>query len=404
VLSCFFTTFAEKMKKGLLYIVLTFILSVVNATAGVQSMHNPDSIQISLLTCSPGKEVWAQYGHTAIRYYDKESGEDLAINYGIFSLDQTYFIPRFVLGMTDYRMGVQPMDMFLAQYSYEGRGVVEQVLNLSAEDKEVIYKALQENMKPENVVYRYNYFFDNCTTRARDMLVNHLHGKVVYPPAEEDATFRSMIHKWNNKYEWSQFGEDLLLGVNADRKTTKSEQQFLPENLRSDFDKARYNGKPLVKETNVLLDAETEVAEPAFPLSPLSIALIFTAISLVMMLFSYRRQQVYWAWDLALMLTSGLMGIIFFIMIFSQHPCVSLNFILLFFNPLPLFFLYNTIKKKKVIWWKIWGVLIILGLFGSLFQEIPLPILIVASFLLLHCIVHLWINKAVATTVSNSKK
>ena len=392
------------MKKGLLYIVLTFILSVVNATAGVQSMTNPDSIQISLLTCSPGKEVWAQYGHTAIRYYDKESGEDLAINYGIFSLDQTYFIPRFVLGMTDYRMGVQPMDIFLAQYSYEGRGVVEQVLNLSAEDKEVIYKALQENMKPENVVYRYNYFFDNCTTRARDMLVNHLHGKVVYPPAEEDATFRSMIHKWNYKYEWSQFGEDLLLGVNADRKTTKSEQQFLPENLRSDFDKARYNGKPLVKETNVLLDAETEVAEPVFPLSPLSIALIFAVISLVMMRFSYRRQQVYWAWDLALMLTSGLMGIIFFVMIFSQHPCVSLNFILLFFNPLPLFFLYSTIKKKKVIWWKIWGVLIILGLFGSLFQEIPLPILIVASFLLLHCIVHLRINKAVAPTVSSSKK
>ena len=392
------------MKKGLLYIVLTFILSVVNATVGAQSMTNPDRIQISLLTCSPGKEVWAQYGHTAIRYYDKESGEDLAINYGIFSLDQTYFIPRFVLGMTDYRMGVQPMDMFLAQYSYEGRGVIEQVLNLSAEDKEVIYKALQENMKPENVVYRYNYFFDNCTTRARDMLVNHLHGKVVYPPAEEDATFRSMIHKWNNKYEWTQFGEDLLLGVNADRKTTKSEQQFLPENLRSDFDKARYNGKPLVKETNVLLDAETEVVEPVFPLSPLSIALIFAVISLVMMLFSYRRQQVYWAWDLALMLTSGLMGIIFFVMIFSQHPCVSLNFILLFFNPLPLFFLYNTIKKKKVIWWKIWGVLIILGLFGSLFQEIPLPILIVASFLLLHCIVHLRINKAVATTVSSSKK
>ena len=392
------------MKKGLLYIVLTFILSVVNATVGAQSMTNPDRIQISLLTCSPGKEVWAQYGHTAIRYYDKESGEDLAINYGIFSLDQTYFIPRFVLGMTDYRMGVQPMDMFLTQYSYEGRGVIEQVLNLSAEDKEVIYKALQENMKPENVVYRYNYFFDNCTTRARDMLVNHLHGKVVYPPAEEDATFRSMIHKWNNKYEWSQFGEDLLLGVNADRKTTKSEQQFLPENLRSDFDKARYNGKPLVKETNVLLDAETEVAEPVFPLSPLSVALIFAVISLVMMLFSYRRQQVYWAWDLALMLTSGLMGIIFFVMIFSQHPCVSLNFILLFFNPLPLFFLYSTIKKKKVIWWKIWGVFIILGLFGSLFQEIPLPILIVASFLLLHCIVHLRINKAVAPTVSSSKK
>ncbi len=403
MLSCFFIIFAEKMKKGILYIVLTFLLSVINVTAGAQSMSNADSIQISLLTCSAGKEVWAQYGHTAIRYYDKESGEDFAINYGIFSLDQTYFIPRFVLGMTDYCMGVQTMDTFLAQYNYEGRGVVEQVLNLSAEDKEAIYEALQENMKPENVVYRYNYFFDNCTTRARDMIVNHLQGKVVYPPADEDATFRSMIHKWNNKYEWSQFGEDLLLGVNADRKTTKAEQQFLPENLRNDFDKAIYNGKPLVKETNELLVAETEVAAPAFPLSPLSIALFFAAISLVIMLFSYRKQRVYWVWDAALMLISGILGIVFFIMIFSQHPCVSMNFIIFFFNPLPLFFLYSTIKKKKVTWWKIWGVLIFLGLLGSLFQEMPLPILIVASFLLLHCILHLRMNKSV-TTVSDSKK
>ena len=397
MLSCFFSNFATEMKKGLLYIVLTALLSVVNITAGAQSMNNNDSIQISLLTCSPGKEVWAQYGHTAIRYYDKGKGLDLAINYGIFSLDQTYFIPRFVLGMTDYRMGIQAMDDFLAQYNYEGRGVVEQVLNLSPKDKEVIYEALQENMKPENVVYRYNYFFDNCTTRARDMIVNHLHGRVVYPPAKPDATFRSMIHKWNYKDKWSQFGEDLLLGVNADRKTTKSEQQFLPENLRLDFDKATYNGKPLVKQTNELLPAETTEAEPSSLLSPIFVAFLFATISIIITFFSYRKQRVYWLWDAVLMLTSGLIGIILFIMIFSQHPCVSLNFIIFFFNPLPLLFLYPTVKRKKTLWWKIWGILIIIGLLGRFIQEIPVPIIIVASFLLLHCIVHLRISKSVTT-------
>ena len=397
MLSCFFSNFATEMKKGLLYIVLTVLLSVVNITAGAQSMNNNDSIQISLLTCSPGKEVWAQYGHTAIRYYDKGKGLDLAINYGIFSLDQTYFIPRFVLGMTDYRMGIQAMDDFLAQYSYEGRGVVEQVLNLSPKDKDVIYEALQENMKPENVVYRYNYFFDNCTTRARDMIVNHLHGRVVYPPAKPDATFRAMIHEWNYKDKWSQFGEDLLLGVNADRKTTKSEQQFLPENLRLDFDKATYNGKPLVKQTNELLPAETIETEPSSLLSPIFVAFLFATISIIITFFSYRKQRVYWLWDAVLMLTSGLIGIILFIMIFSQHPCVSLNFIIFFFNPLPLFFLYPTVKRKKTLWWKIWGILIIIGLLGRFIQEIPIPIIIVASFLLLHCIVHLRISKSVTT-------
>ena len=403
MLSRFFTIFAVKMKKGLLNIVLTFLLSVFSFTAGAQSMGNADSIQISLLTCSPGKEIWAQYGHTAIRYYDRQSGEDFAINYGIFSLDQSYFIPRFILGMTDYRMGVRPMDMFLEQYSYEGRGVIEQVIDLSAEDKQLIYDALQENMKPENVVYRYNYFYDNCTSRARDMIINHLHGKVVYTPADKDATFRSMIHQWNSKYEWAQFGEDLLLGVNADRKTTKSEQQFLPENLRRDFDKATYNGKPLVKETNELLAAEKEVRDQREATSPLTVALMFAGVSLAMMLFSYRKQKVCRAWDVALMLTSGLLGIIFFIMIFSQHPCVKLNFIIFFFNPLPLFFLYSTVKKRKDTWWKIWGILIMIGFIGSFFQNIPMPILIVASFLLLHCISHLRISKSV-TAVSDSKK
>ena len=263
------------MKKGLFYIVLLFFLFVFDATAGVRPVVYADSVQVSLLTCSPGEEVWAQYGHTAIRYLDRKSGEDIAVNYGIFSQDQPYFIPRFILGLTDYRMGVEPMDMFLAQYRYEGRGVIEQVLNLSAEDKQAIHSALLENMKPENVVYRYNFFYDNCTTRARDMLVNHLHGKVTYPVADKPETFRSMLHRWNHDYEWSQFGEDLLLGVNADRKTTKAEQQFLPDNLRCDFEKATYNGRPLVAETHTLLPPQKKDIESGFPLSPLSVSLLF---------------------------------------------------------------------------------------------------------------------------------
>ena len=229
------------------------------------------------------------------------------------------------------------------------------------------------------------------------MIVNHLHGRVVYPPAKPDATFRAMIHEWNYKDKWSQFGEDLLLGVNADRKTTKSEQQFLPENLRLDFDKATYNGKPLVKQTNELLLAETIEAEPSSLLSPIFVAFLFATISIIITLFSYRKQRVYWLWDAVLMLTSGFIGIILFIMIFSQHPCVSLNFIIFFFNPLPLFFLYPTVKRKKTLWWKIWGILIIIGILGRFIQEIPVPIIIVASFLLLHCIVHLRISKSVTT-------
>ncbi len=391
------------MKKGLFYIVLLFFLSVFDATAGGRPVVYADSVQVSLLTCSPGEEVWAQYGHTAIRYLDRKSGEDIAVNYGIFSQDQPYFIPRFILGLTDYRMGVEPMDMFLAQYRYEGRGVIEQVLNLSAEDKQAIHSALLENMKPENVVYRYNFFYDNCTTRARDMLVNHLHGKVTYPVADKPETFRSMLHRWNHDYEWSQFGEDLLLGVNADRKTTKAEQQFLPDNLRCDFEKATYNGRPLVAETHTLLPPQKKDIESGFPLSPLSVSLLFVLLCVVMMTFSNLKRQLYWGWDAFLMLVSGLLGMIYFIMLFSQHPCVSLNVIIIFFNPLPLFFLYSTVKKKRDTWWKIWSILIVLGFAGCLFQRVSVPVLIVALFLLLHCILHLRISRSLKRVAQREK-
>ncbi len=374
---------------------LSFLLLTLSLTGEAQPMEQTDSTQISLLTCSPGEEIWAQYGHTAIRYKDSSTGQDIAINYGIFSSEQPYFIPRFILGMTDYRMGIEPMDMFLAQYSYEGRGVTEQVLNLTAEDKKLIKAALDKNARPENIVYRYNFFYDNCTSRARDMIVNHLHGKIVYPAPLANATFRSMIHTWNNDYKWAQFGEDLLLGIKADQHTTKAEQQFLPDNLQRDFEKAIYNGKPLVMSTRQLIAPQDRVQKNDFILSPVDCALIFAILSITILLIEYKRKTIYWIWDAILMLLSGLTGIILFIMLFSQHPCVSVNVILCFFNPLPLFFLCRTIKKTKRHdkdnWWTIWEIMIILGFIGGFFQHIPVPVLIVALFLLLNCMLHQWI-------------
>ena len=132
-----------------------------------------DSVEVSLLTCEPGTETWSQYGHNAVRWHDKQrGGMDVAINYGVFTPDAPYFVLRFILGLTDYQLGVVPFELFCAQYEYEKRAVCEQVLDLDNADKEAIFSALQVNMRPENVVYRYNYFYDNCTTRARDLLVS----------------------------------------------------------------------------------------------------------------------------------------------------------------------------------------------------------------------------------------
>lgn len=392
------------MRKRFVHIVLTVLLSVFAQTMTAQPFTYSDSVEISLLTCSPGREIWAEYGHTAIRYNDLHNHQDYTVNYGVFSESQPYFIPRFVFGLTDYSMGIVPTDLFIEQYSYENRLVTEQKLNLTAADKLAICKALQENMKPENVVYRYNFFYDNCTSRARDIILGHLHGKVTFPPADNKATFRSMIHEWNGNGSWTQLGEDILLGINADRKTTKAEQQFLPDNLRKDFERAVYNGRPLVSTTKTLnIKSPMVEDERGFPLTPMEAAILFAIIATTILLVEYKTRKLLWGWDLLLMLASGTIGVVLFTMIFSQHPCVSLNMIIFIFNPLALVFARRTIRsecrREKGHWWLLWEISLFIGFIGGFFQHIPLPVLIVALFLLLNCVMHQWIDRHHTTNI-----
>lgn len=396
-MSFFLTTFATQMKKDYLYIVFSILLSAFQLSANAQTVTYSDSVEISLLTCSPGKEIWSHYGHTAIRYNDYQNGNDLAINYGLFSPSQPYFILRFIFGLTDYRVGIEPMGAFLEQYKYEGRGVIEQKLKLTKEEKYKIFMALKENLKPENLVYRYNYFYDNCTTRAERMLLDHINRKITTESKGycSENSYRECIHKWNSDYKWAQFGEDLLLGLEADEPfDTHSKANFLPDNLRKFFNYSKNNGKPLVKTTIQLLKADNyNTGTEGFPISPIQVSIIFAIIAAIALILRWNTNgSLWWIWDLFQMIVSGIIGMILFAMIFSKHPCVNLNFIIFIFNPLCLVFLIPSIKKTKQglkdWWWTFWGIFIILGLTGCFFQRIPFPVVIVALFLLLNCIMH----------------
>ena len=334
-----------------------------------------DSLEISLLTCSPHQEVYSLYGHTAIRVNDKATGNDLVVNYGLFDFDQPHFVLRFVFGLTDYSMGTIPYRYFEMEYSERGSSVTEQMLNLTHEEKMRIIQALEVNSR--NPIYRYNYFHDNCTTRARDMLVSHLDGEVKYAsPADSSATFRSMVHDWNEAYPWARFGNDILLGVGADRKTTREERQFLPDNLMKDFATATIVGdsaRPLVLRTQTIVPGRVQVMEQGFPLRPLTCAFILFAITLVIFVIEWKSQRIFWGYDLLLMTFCGLAGLILTAMIFSQHPTVSLNLQLLLFNPLPLIFAFPvaraTRRHQRHWWWKLSAVLILLFFAGSFFQH-----------------------------------
>lgn len=355
-----------------------------------------DSVEISLLTCQPHDEVYSLYGHTAIRYHDmrKDKEVDVAFNYGVFDFKKPYFVLRFVFGLTDYELGVYPFSLFLKEYRHFGSMVTEQVLNLTSEEKLLLHEALRQNLQPENSVYRYNYFYNNCTTKARDIIEKCITGKTEYAERENfTPTYREMVHEMTRNHPWARFGNDLLLGIKADQPTTLRQQEFLPYNLMYDFDHAQIyeNGqyRPLVKERRTALPGGVQIVKQEFPLSPMACAILLTVTGLILLILQWRSKRSFLFWDLLLMLTIGTIGIMLTLMLFSQHPTVSLNLQILLFNPLPWFFLWPVIRGRQNRYWLISCVLIALFFIGSLFQQYAEGLWSLALCLLMQCYIHI---------------
>lgn len=377
-------------------VVTTIFLLLTNGAMAQNSEatqpEDLDSLDISLLTCGPRQTVYALYGHTAMRLHNRATGTDVVVNYGMFSFEKPFFVLRFVFGLTDYAMGLEDFQRFFNHYQSYGATVIEQKLNLTKAEKVAIMKALEENYLPENRVYRYNYFYDNCTTRARDIILGSINGTIRYANRiDESQTFRSMIHSYNEDSRWARFGNDLLLGVASDFRTNRQQQQFLPDNTRKDFDNAVVVGKngekrKLVAETTRLLDDGEKEDMGSFPLSPTATALLFAFIVMAVSVYERVKNKMYWGIDAVLMTITGACGIILFAMIFSQHPTVKVNFQILLLNPLTLVFLYPSIKKmcrRKVHFWlPTYALCIVIFFFCGFFQSYAEGIGIVALSLL----------------------
>ena len=378
-------------------LVLFCIFSAISAQAQ-QNLRTEyyDSVEVSLLTCSPHEEVYSLYGHSAIRWHDlhqegPHAGEDIAFNWGIFNFDKPYFVARFVFGLTDYELGTIPYRAFCAYYAHWGSSVTEQVLNLTNEEKLNIRDALANNLLPENRIYRYNFFYDNCSTRPRDIVEKCVNGKIEYAQRNDyTPSYREMVSYCTRNHPWATFGNDMLLGVKADWKTDIRQQEFLPENLLYDFDRAQIyadgNYRQLVRERRIAVNPGVQIIEEDFPLTPIQCACILLAITIGISLMDWKRKKRSVWYDIILMLMQGLAGCVLFVMLFSQHPTTSTNLQILLLNPLALGFIPAVIRKKNKTWPKIQIAMVILFLLGSLFQHYAEGMIIVALCLLLRVI------------------
>ncbi len=384
--------------------VFCLLLSSVGAWAKVDltweySQHIDSTIHVGLITCQPSQdEVYSLYGHTAIHFQNTETGVDVAVNYGIFSLNQAGLAFRFLMGTALYTMDIEPFDLFCQHYARERRGIVEQTIHMTAREKLRFAQALMENSEPQNRDYRYDFFYDNCSTRARNIIIRCLEGTVDYGEdnADERLSFRAMTHQYNSEHPWARFGNDILLGLKADRPISQTNAQFLPDYLKSAFDQATvdrgyHQGKEsLVDSVRVVVPYFAQTATPEFPLRPREcflILLAFVVVVTVVEVFSHRH---FWLVDALLMAVAGICGIILLMMVFSKHPTVSLNLQLLLLNPLPLFFVWRMIRRSRKHLpdrqYLFWTLLICLFFIGNLWQTYAEGMNIAGAALLVRCL------------------
>ncbi|NDV79373.1 DUF4105 domain-containing protein [Dysgonomonas sp. 511] len=311
-----------------------------------------DSAQVSLLTSTPWNgAIYALYGHTAIRVNDTIQNIDLVYNYGVFNFNAPNFLYRFVKGETDYIVLPVHYEYYLEEYKSRGVGVVEQVFNLTQEEKQAIFDALVINSLPENRVYRYNYFYDNCSTRPRDIVEKCIKGKIEYTPTNKKQTYRDLVHEHSKAQPWSQFGIDLVIGADADKVITDRQKDFLPLYLMNAYEGAIVQNdtiqRGLLLSTNHLLEPAksslhpTGVNEYSPVNSPFVAGCILLFITLLVSFIVYINKWVVLGkiYDTLLFLIAGLAGcIIFFLMFFSEHPCTNPNWNIAWLNPLQLVF------------------------------------------------------------------
>ena len=298
-----------------------------------------EQARISVVTCYPGSRNYELYGHTMIRV--QISGQDLLFNYGVFNFKASGFLYRFVKGECDYMLAAYPY-YYLTQ-GYESRKIVEQELNLTDEQKRKVVAFLWENAMPENATYRYDWAYNNCATKPRDIVEMAVGESLRYgEPEQPGASFREIMAYYDRNYPWQQFGIDLVLGSGLDKKLTYREQMFSPIKLMQALAGATVerDGErvPLVSHTCDLVEGGDEGAAlgpTPFVLTPL---FVFSALFAVALAFTVmeRRKGVLYRWlDSAVFGAFALAGVLVaFLTLVSTHYGTSPNVNALWVHPL----------------------------------------------------------------------
>jgi uncharacterized membrane protein len=248
------TTTMNKLRGLLILFMILCTLSI-----NTQAQQLSPSARVSIITVAPGEELYSSFGHTTVHIADPATGLDRNYNYGTFDFRADNFYVKFLRGTLPYTLYVGDLNRELYYWQYENRGVREQFINLLPQQKQRLFDLLEENYRPENRFYPYRFYYDNCSTRPRDMLVKATNGELQFQHTlDSTKTFRQWMNDYLGQKPWERFGMNLAIGYPADEEAGELRAMYLPNNLHDQI------GRALIKQPNGQTIAAVAAEQPLF--------------------------------------------------------------------------------------------------------------------------------------------
>lgn len=351
-------------------------------------------LRISLITCAQGEELYAVFGHTALRIVDSVQRTDIVYNYGTFDFNDPDFYTKFTRGNLDYMLSAYNFQDFMAEYYADKRSVTEQELAIPADAKNQLRAALNANMMGAARYYKYVFNYNNCTSRIRDLLMQYGNLKADQQLVPAGTTFRDMLHEAldNGGQLWSKLGIDLILGSPIDQPVSISESMFLPDYLMKGVDSSVHSHSILL-DKKIIYNAGVPQKKPVnWPLY------LFTIIALVILAISFGKtraaKNITRFFDISLFLVTGLVGCFLLFMWFgTYHKAAAWNFNLLWALPTNIIGAFVLAKKSgwPKTYFKVTSILYALTLIGWFWlpQDLNIALAPIVILLLQRSIKHI---------------
>ena len=306
--------------------------------------------EVSILTIGPGTSLNDAFGHSAIRIKDPMYRLDVVYDYGRYDFEIEGFYLNFAKGKLNYEIGGANYKPFISFYKNEGREVKSQTLSLSLTEKQALFQKLQQNILPQNKSYAYDFFYNNCATKIKDIIVSVSEKTIEFeqPQDFEQHTFRALIRAQVEQNSWGGFGIDLALGSIIDRVAPVDDHMFLPRYIHRFFEVAKFKNtnEPLVKKQEILNGQQLNVKH-SFWSSPL---FIFSILSFLILLVTYKNYKnntrAKWL-DISIFSVTGLTGVLLLLLWFAtDHTATAYNYNLLWAFAFNLLFIPTLLKKR----------------------------------------------------------